>query len=51
MALDLVTSKTGSQAELRLNTAELNVAVLALYLMCGPTIENPLGTLILDDPL
>jgi AAA domain len=48
--MDLATAKT-DQAELRLNTAELNLAVLALYLICGPTIENPIGTLILDDPL
>ena len=29
----------------------LNLVILALYLLCGPTIDNPLGTLILDDPL
>ena len=51
VSVELVTSKTGSQAEMRLNTAELNLIVLALYLLCGPTVDNPLGTVILDDPL
>ena len=52
VSVELVTTKTRSQAEMRLNTAELNLIVLALYLLCGPTIgDNPLGTVILDDPL
>jgi hypothetical protein len=51
VAMELVTMKTRSQAEMRLNTAELNLVVLALYLLCGPTIDNPLGTVIFDDPL
>jgi hypothetical protein len=51
VAVDLVTAKSGSQADTRLNTAELNVVVLALYLLCGPAMKNPLGTIILDDPL
>jgi hypothetical protein len=50
-AVELVNSKTSSQADLRLNTAELNLLVLALYLLCGPTVDNPLSTIILDDPL
>jgi hypothetical protein len=50
-AVELVNSKTSTQADLRLNTAEVNVTVLALYLLCGPTIDNPLSTIILDDPL
>jgi AAA domain len=50
VAVELVTT-TGSQADMRLNTAELNVVVLALYLLCGPTMSNPLSTIILDDPL
>ena len=51
VSMELVTTRTSSQADMRLNTAELNVVVLALYLLCGPTIDNPLGTIILDDPL
>ena len=51
VSIELLTTRTGSQADMRLNTAELNVVVLALYLLCGPTIDNPLGTVILDDPL
>jgi hypothetical protein len=51
VSMELVTTRTGSQADMRLNAAELNVVVLALYLLCGPTIDNPLGTVILDDPL
>jgi hypothetical protein len=50
VSVELVT-KTGSQADMRLNTAELNLIVLALYLLCGPTVDNPLGTVVLDDPL
>ena len=49
--VELMNSKTSSQADLRLKTAELNMIVLALYLLCGPTIDNPLSTIILDDPL
>ena len=51
VGVDLLTAKTRRPAETRLNTAELNLIVLALYLLCGPTIDNPLGTLIFDDPL
>ena len=50
VTVEFVTT-TGSQADMRLNTAELNVVVLALYLLCGPTMNNPLSTIILDDPL
>jgi hypothetical protein len=51
VGVDLLTAKTRKPAEMRLNTAELNLIVLGIYLMCGPTIDNPLGTLVLDDPL
>lgn len=51
VSMELLTSETESAADMRLNTAELNLVVLALYLLCGPTIDNPLGTVILDDPL
>ena len=38
-------------AELRLNTAEMNSFTLALFLLCAPSLENPLRLLVLDDPL
>lgn len=38
-------------AELRLNTAELNVFTLALFLLCAPRLDNPLRLMVLDDPL
>lgn len=40
-----------SRADLRLNTAQLNAFVLALFLLCAPRVSNPLGLLVLDDPL
>lgn len=40
-----------ARADLRLNTAQLNVFVLALFLLCAPRVRNPLGLLVLDDPL
>ena len=40
-----------SKADLRLNTAELNSFTLALFLLCAPTLENPVRTLVLDDPM
>jgi hypothetical protein len=51
VGVELITSRSKSQAELRLNAAQLNLVVLGLYLLCGPTVPNPLGTIILDDPL
>ncbi len=42
---------TRSRADLRLNTAQLNAFVLALFLLCAPRVPNPLGLLVLDDPL
>lgn len=38
-------------AELRLNTAEMNSFTLALFLLCAPSLPNPLRLLVLDDPL
>lgn len=35
----------------KLNTAELNSMTIALFLLCALREENPLGMLILDDPL
>lgn len=40
-----------ARADLRLNTAQLNAFTLALFLLCAPRVENPLGLLVLDDPL
>jgi hypothetical protein len=40
-----------ARAELVLNTAELNVFTLALFLLCSVRAENRLGLLVLDDPL
>jgi energy-coupling factor transporter ATP-binding protein EcfA2 len=44
-------STSRSRADLRLNTAQLNAFVLALFLLCAPRVSNPLGLLVLDDPL
>lgn len=41
----------GAFAELRLNTAELNLFVLSLFLLRAPLVDNRLQILILDDPL
>jgi energy-coupling factor transporter ATP-binding protein EcfA2 len=40
-----------ARADLRLNTAQLNAFTLALFLLCAPRVDNPLGLLVLDDPL
>jgi hypothetical protein len=40
-----------TRADVRLNTAELNVFTLALFLLCAVRLPNPLRLLILDDPL
>ncbi|MBP2315329.1 ATP-binding protein [Azospirillum soli] len=40
-----------ARADLRLNTAELNLFTVALFLLCAPRIGNPLHLLVLDDPL
>ena len=42
---------TGTTADLLLNTAELNVFTLAIYLLAAFRAENPLGILLFDDPL
>lgn len=39
------------KADLRLNTAELNLFTIALFLLCAFRVENPLHLLVLDDPL
>ncbi len=40
-----------SEAELLLNTAEMNTFTLALFFLCAPGLDNPLKLLVLDDPL
>ncbi|NUB27013.1 hypothetical protein [Azospirillum brasilense] len=39
------------QGELRLNSAELSLLTIALFLLCAPKVNNPLRLLVLDDPL
>lgn len=40
------------EGELNLNTAELNVFVVMLFLLCAPRrTDNPWGLLVFDDPL
>lgn len=39
------------QAALRLNSAQLNLFTVALFLLCAVRADNPLGLLVLDDPL
>jgi len=41
----------GADATLRLNTAELNLFTLALFVLCALSQQNPLQLLVLDDPL
>lgn len=49
--LEIQTASDQVPAELRLNTAELNIFTVALFLLCGCRVSNPLRMLILDDPL
>jgi hypothetical protein len=46
-----ISGATDSQADLLLNTAELNVFTVALYLLAATRVANPLGMLLFDDPL
>lgn len=39
------------QAALRLNTAQLNLFTVALFLLCAVRVDNKLGLMVLDDPL
>lgn len=39
------------RAELHLNTAELNLFTVALFLLCATRIHKPLNALLMDDPL
>lgn len=40
-----------TEMSLRLNTAELNLLALSLFLLCAPKMDNPIKLLVLDDPL
>jgi len=40
----------GKRADLRLNTAQLNTVILAMFLLMARRVPNPLKLLILDDP-
>lgn len=42
---------SGARALLRLNTAELNIFAVALFLLCAPRLPNPMRLLVFDDPL
>ena len=39
------------RAELHLNTAELNLFTIALFLLCATRVHKPLNVLLFDDPL
>lgn len=41
----------GTRADLRFNTAELNVFTMALFLLCAVRVPNLLRLLVFDDPL
>jgi hypothetical protein len=50
--LHLTTGQNEARADLRLNTAELNLFTIASFLLCAPRVRsNPLRLLVLDDPL
>jgi AAA domain-containing protein len=46
-----ISGAKGSAADLLLNTAELNVFTVAMYLLSAIRTKNPLGILLFDDPL
>jgi hypothetical protein len=50
---DAIAMKSGDceDVDLRLNTAELNLFTIALFLLCAVRQDNPIRLLILDDPL
>lgn len=39
------------RAELHLNTAELNLFTISLFLLCTVRVTKPLGLIVFDDPL
>jgi hypothetical protein len=51
MSLELGSGTSASRADLQLNTAELNLFTVSLFLLCAARVRKPLGLLLLDDPL
>jgi hypothetical protein len=49
--IELGADEKPARADLHLNTAELNLFTVALFLICGGRIVMPLNMLLLDDPL
>ena len=51
MPIHLQGGKEPIRAELHLNTAELNLFTVALFVLCIGCVKKPLNLLVLDDPL
>lgn len=49
--LTLGTGEQPMRAELHLNTAELNLFTVALFMLCATRVRKPLNLLLFDDPL
>jgi hypothetical protein len=51
VSMHLGSKEHAARADLHLNTAELNLFTIALFLLCAGRVRKPLGLLVLDDPL
>ena len=51
VSMELGSTGNTARADLHLNTAELNLFTIALFLLCAGRVPKPLGLLVLDDPL
>jgi hypothetical protein len=51
VGMELGPAGSKMRAELHLNTAELNLFTIALFLLCAGRVPKPLGLLVMDDPL
>jgi hypothetical protein len=51
VGMELGTDARPARAELHLNTAELNLFTVALFMLCAGRVPKPLGLLVFDDPL
>jgi hypothetical protein len=49
--LELGAGERPVRAELHLNTAELNLFTVALFMLCAARVHKPLNLLLFDDPL
>ena len=49
--LELGAGERPVRAELHLNTAELNLFTVALFMLCAARVRKPLNLLLFDDPL